>query len=201
MMKPLDLKHRKPLTKREQADILRLYLEQRLPAPDTARRLGLDHFQVRQFLRHRGILRGRGNPGVPTKLSVTGREKLISELKTVTDVVLARKYGVSRERVRQIRQQMGYLSSRVIRRGQMARARAQREKQERRAVELRHQQRWAKRLVAINKLSKRWKSGAPISELAREFGLQRTSMQTHIGRMRKKFPGKFPLRYRMHSRR
>ena len=199
-MKPLDLKKRKPLSKRQKTQILKLYLEQRLPAPDTARRLGLDHFQVRQFLRHRGVLRGRGNPGIPTKLSIEGRQRLINELKTVTDVVLARKYSISRERVRQIRQQLGFLSSRVIRREMMARARAERQKQERRAVELRRRQRYAKRLLAINKLSKRWKAGTPIAQLAREFGLQRTSMQTHIGRMRRQFPTKFPLRYRMHSR-
>jgi hypothetical protein len=199
MMKPLDLKDRKPLTKQQQADVLRLYLEQRLPAPDTARRLGLEHFQVRQFLRQRGVLRGRGNPGIPTKLSVAGRQQLISELLTTTDVVLARKYGVSRERVRQIRQQLGFVSSRVIRSKQMARARAQREKQERRAVEQRRKQRFAKRLVVVNKLSRRWKAGVPVSVLAREFGLERTSMQTHIGRMRKQFPDKFPLRYRVHS--
>ena len=192
---------RSALTKREQAAVLQLYLEQRLPAPDTARRLHLDYLLVRRFLRVRGVLRGRGNPGIPTKLTVAGRQKLITELKTVTDVVLARKYGISRERVRQIRQQLGYVSSRVIRREYMARARAKREEQEKRAVELRRQQRRARQLRAVNQLSKRWKSGVPIAVLAKEFGLQRTSMQTHIGRMRKRFPEKFPLRYRMHTRR
>jgi hypothetical protein len=200
-MKSIKRTHYEPFTKRKQAALLRLYLGQHLPAPDTARRLGLDPLQVREFLRARRLLRGRGNPGVPRKLTVSSRQELISQLPVTTDVVLARKYGVTRENVRQIRQRFGYPSSRIIRSQQMARARAKREQQERRAVELRRQLRRAKRLQAANRLSKRWKSGAPISVLAREFGILRSSMQTRISRIRKEFPGKIPLRHRPRNRR
>jgi hypothetical protein len=198
-MKSFKHTHHNPFTKQQQAALLRLYLGQHLPVPDTAKRLRLDPLQVKQFLRARRLLRGRGNPGVPRKLTVSSRQELVSQLATTTDVVLARKYGVTRENVRQIRQRFGYPSSRIIRSKQLARARAKREQQERRAIQLRRQQRRAKRLRAANQLNKRWKSGTTISMLAREFGILPSSMQTRISRIRNEFPGKLPLRHRRRS--
>jgi len=63
-------------------------------------------------------------------------------------------------------------------------------------VELRRQRRRAKRLRAVNRLSKRWKDGLTVSQLSREFGVGRDYMQTRIVRLRKEFPAKFPLRQR-----
>ncbi len=186
--------HKKPFTVPQKAAILRLYVRQRLPTPETARRLRLSVDHVVEFLRKRGVLRHQG-PATPKKISWAARQNLEGELPTTMDVVLARKYGLSRERIRQIRQQLGCPSSRVVRRAWAARARAKRREQEKRARELRQRQRRAKRLLAVNRLSKRWKSGALVAVLAQEFGLTRASMNGHIVRQRKQFPGKFPFRY------
>jgi hypothetical protein len=124
---------------------------------------------------------------------------LEAELATTRDVVLAGKYGISPERVRQIRQELGYPSSRVLFLAWAARVRAKRQEQEKLASELRQQQRQAKRLLAVNRLSRRWESGVPVAELAQEYGYTRASMQVTIIRLRKEFPDKFPLRYRLRS--
>src|ERR1017187_5602440 len=162
-------KYKKPLTARQQAAILRLYVRQRLPTPETAKRLQLSVDRVVQFLRERGVLRHQG-PATPSKLSLAARQKLEGELATTMNAVLARKYGVSGERIRQIRQQLGSPSSQIVRHAWGVRARAKRREQERLAVELRQQQRRAKWLVAVNRLSKRWKSGVLVAELVQESG-------------------------------
>ena len=181
-------KYKKPLTARQHAAILRLYVRQRLPTPETAKRLQLSVDHVVQFLRERDVLRHQG-PATPSKLSLAARQNLEGELATTMNVVLAPKYGLSRERIRQIRQQLGCPSSRVVRHALAIRARAKR----------REQQRRAKRLQAVNRLSKRWKSGVLVAELAQEFGHTRGSMHTYIVRLRKQFPEKFPFRYRFRS--
>jgi hypothetical protein len=192
-------KYKKPLTARQQAVILRLYVQQRLPTPETAKRLRLPVFLVVRFLRKRGVLRRQGGLGIPRKISLAARQNLEGELATTMDVVLARKYGLSRERIRQIRQQLGGPSSQVVRHAWVVRARATRREQETRARELRQQQRQAKRLLAVNRLSKRWKSGVLVAELAQEFGFTRASMHTHIRRLRKQVPEKFPYRAQFRS--
>jgi len=190
---------RKPFTAPQKAAILRLYVRQRLPTPETAKRLQLSVDHVVEFLRERGVLRRQGGQGFPRKLSLAARRSLESELTTTMDVILARKYGLCRERIRQIRQELGYSSSQVIRHALTVRAQAERRKQEKLARKLRQRQRRAKRLLRINRLSKRWKSGILVVLLAQEFGFTRASMHTHIRRLRKEFPKKFP--YRPHSRR
>ena len=186
-------KYKKPFTARQQAAILRLYVQQCLPSPETAERLRLSVDHVKQFLRERGVLRHQG-PATPSKLSLAARPKLEGELATTMDVVLARKYGLSHERIRQIRQQLGYPSSQIVRHAWAVRTRAKRREQKRLARELRQQQRRAKWLLAVNRLSKRWKSGVLVAELAQEFGHTRGSMHTYIVRLRKQFPEKFPFR-------
>lgn len=193
-------KYKKPLTARQQAAILRLYVQQHLPPAKMAKRLRLSVALVVRLLRKRGVLRRRGRPpGTPIKLSVAARKKLGGELATTMNRDLARKYGVSRERVRQIRQELGYPSSRVVRRAWAARARAKRQKQEKLVLELRQQQRRAKRLLAVSRLSKRWKSGVLVAKLAQELGVTRAYMHVRIVRLRKQFPEKFPCRYRIRS--
>src|ERR1017187_2020208 len=187
-------KYKKPLTARQQAAILRLYVRQRLPTPETAKRLQLSVDHVVQFLRERDVLRHQG-PATPSKLSLVARQNLEGELATTMNAVLARKYGVSGEWIRQIRQQLGYPSSQILRHTRTVRAREQKKL----ARELRQQQRRAKRLVAVNRLSKRWKSGVLEAKLAQEFGHIRTSMHVRIRRLRKQFPEKFPFRFRPRS--
>jgi hypothetical protein len=191
-------KYKKPLTARQQAAILRLYVQQRLSTLKTAERLQLSVDRVVQFLRERGVLRHQG-PAKPSKLSLAARQKLEDELATTMDVVLARKYGLSHERIRQIRQQLGYPSSQIVRHAWAVRTRAKRREQKRLARELRQQQRRAKRLLAVNRLSKRWKSGARVVELAQEFGYTRAFMRLRICKLRKQFPEKFPFRFRPRS--
>jgi len=194
-------KYKKTFTASQKAAILRLYVRQRLPTPETAKRLRLPIDPVIEFLRERGVLRRQGSPlGTPRKLSVAARQNLERDLATTMDVVLARKYGLSRERIRQIRQGLGYPSSRVLRRAWTVRARAKRQKQKKLARELRQRQRRATRLLVINRLSKRWKSGAPVAKLAQEVGYTVDSMHTEIGRLRKQFPRKFPYRPTSHTR-
>src|ERR1017187_9771269 len=122
-------KYKKPLTARQQAAILRLYVQRRLPSLKTAKRLRLPESLVVGFLRKRGMLRHRG-PATPSKLSLAARQKLEGELATTMDVVLARKYGLCRERIRQIRQQLGYPSSQIVRCALAVRAQSKRREQE-----------------------------------------------------------------------
>jgi hypothetical protein len=198
--KPTKRPKHKPFTASQKAAILRLYIRHRLSTAETAKRLRLSVHRVIRFLRKRDVMRRQGSPpGTPRKISVAARRNLERQLPTTMDVVLARKYGLSRERIRQIRQELGCSSSRVLRRAWAARARAKRWEQEKLALELRQQQRQAKRLRAINRLSKRWKSGAPVAQLAREVGYTVDSMNTQIGRLRKQFPEKFPYRPRLRS--
>jgi hypothetical protein len=117
------------------------------------------------------------------------------ELATTMDVVLARRYGLTRERIRQIRQELGYPSSQIGRHARTVRARAKRWEQKKLARELRQQQRRAKWLLAVNRLSKRWKSGVLVVKLAQEFGYTHASMTLRIVRLRKQFPEKFPHRH------
>jgi predicted DNA-binding protein YlxM (UPF0122 family) len=191
-------KYKKPLTARQQAAILRLYVQQRLSTLKTAERLQLSVDHVVQFLRERGVMRCQG-PAIGRKISLSARQNLEGELATTRDAVLARKYGVSGERIRQIRQQLGYPSSQILRHAWGVRALAKRRKQKKLARELRQQQRRAKRMLAVNRLSERWKSGVLVAELAQEFGATRDSLYTQIVRLRKQFPEKFPFRYGLRS--
>jgi hypothetical protein len=94
-MKPSESK--KAFTPRQQAAILRLYVQQRLSTPETAKRLRLSVDLVVRFLQKRGLLRRRGRqPGTPQKLSVAARQNLEGELATTMDVALARKYGLTK---------------------------------------------------------------------------------------------------------
>jgi hypothetical protein len=186
-------KRKKPFTAPQTAAILRLYVQQRLPTPETAKRLRLSLDHVVQFLRERGVLRRQG-PTTPRKISLAARHKLESELPTTTDADLGRKYGLTRERVRQIRQKLGYPSSQFIRVERIRRAQAERREQKERARELRERQRRAKRLPAVNHLSERWKSGATVAELAREYGFTCVTVRNRISWLRMRFPNKFPDR-------
>jgi DNA-binding CsgD family transcriptional regulator len=193
-------KHKNPFTARQQAAILRLYVQQRVPSRETAKRLRFPVYLVKGFLRKGGVMGHQGRPpGTGGKLSLADRQNLEGELATTMDVVLARKYRLSRGRIGQIRQQLGCPSSRVVRRAWAARARAKRRKQEKLALELRQRQRRAKRLLAVNRLSKCWKSGMLVAKLAQELGYTRKSVYKHIGRLRKQFPEKFPFRKRPYS--
>ena len=112
-----------PFTARQAAAILRLYVQQCLPSPETAKRLRLPMSRVVRFLRQQDVLRTQGGPGIPRRISLAARRRLESELPTTRDVVLARKYGVSKERVRQIRRGLGYPSSQILRHEGTIRAR------------------------------------------------------------------------------
>ncbi|MGD0057957.1 MAG: hypothetical protein ABSD58_00925 [Verrucomicrobiia bacterium] len=141
----------------------------------------------------------RGSSDGRRRLSWADRLRLERELATNMDVDLARKYGLCRERIRQIRQELGYPSSRVIRHAWAIRLQAKRREQEKLACELRRQQRRAKRLQAVNRLSKRWKSGVSVAKLAQEYGYTCGYMYNRLGRLRKQFPEKFPFRHPQRS--
>jgi hypothetical protein len=187
-------------TARQQAAILRLYVQQQLSTAETAKRLRLTVSPVLRFLHKHGVMRRQGSPpGTRGKLSLADRQSLEGELATTMDAVLARKYGLSNERIRQIRQQLGYPSSQILRNAWAAPARAKRREQEKLALKLRQQQRRAKRLLAVNRLSKRWKAGLPLAKLAQEYVCKRGSMNSHVYDVRKEFPEKFPYRHQLRS--
>jgi len=184
----------KRFTAQQQAAILRLYVQQRVPGRVTAERLGLSISRVFEFLHDRGVMRPRGYH--VEKLAPAELKQLKRRLLTTQDSVLAQRYGLSRERVRQIRQQMGYPSSQMLRHKVALRAQAKREAKERRDRELRERQRRARRLLVINKLSKFWKSGLRIWELANEYGITPAAFSERIAGARKLYPEKFPYRWR-----
>jgi hypothetical protein len=89
---------------------------------------------------------------------------------------------------------LGVPSSRVISHQRTLRARAERRQQHELARELRRQRRRANQLSIVNSFSKRWISGAPVPELAREYGIGPKTFLCRISRYRKQFPEKFPFR-------
>ena len=183
-----------PFTARQAAAILRLYVQQCLPSPETAKRLRLPMSRVVRFLRQQDVLRTQGGPGIPRRISLAARRRLESELPTTRDVVLARKYGVSKERVRQIRQGLGYPSSQILRHEGTLRARAERREQQKLAWELRQKERRKSELLAIKRLSAQWKSGVTLRELAKELRVSWGYLNSRIVRWRKRYPQKFPYR-------
>jgi hypothetical protein len=128
------------------------------------------------------------------KLSPAERKQLERELLTTQDAVLARRYGLVRDRVRQIRAELGYPSSQVLRHKLTLRAQA--ERRERRQIEREHRQQQQRKaeLIAMNQLSRRWKSGTTIRELAKEYGLVWGCLNSRIVRWRQRYPQKFPYR-------
>ncbi len=184
----------KLFTPRQTAAILRLYVQQRLPALETAERLRFNASRVVRFLRQRGVMRPAGNPGTPRKLFPPIRQKLERELPTTPSSMLARKYGVSRERIRQIREEVGAPSGREVQRQWAAKARQQRREQRQLENRRRREERLAQKLIAINHLSARWKSGAKMRELAAEKRTTPATIATLIQRLRRSFPEKFPFR-------
>ena len=186
----------KLFTPRQTAAILRLYVQQRLPALETARRLHLNESRLVRFLRQRGVMRPAGNPGTPRKLFPAVRQKLEHELPTTPSSTLARKYGVSRERIRQIREEVGAPSGREIQLAWNAKVRQQQREQEQLEQRRRREQRLAQKLIAINHFSARWKSGAKMRELAAEKRTTPATIATLIQRLRRSFPEKFPFRSR-----
>ncbi len=188
---------RKRFTAEQEAAIRRLYCQQQLSGTVAAKRLHLDGNRVYLFLHQQRLLRRRGYR--LQKLGAPEYQQLKKELLTTTDIVLARRYGLGRERVRQIRQGLGYPSSQVLRHEGTIRARAERREQEKLARELRKQQRRASQLPAINRLSARWKAGASLRQLAEEYGVNRACIAVRIGYWRKLYPHKFPRRVAMTS--
>ncbi len=184
----------KLFTPRQTTAILRLYVQQRLPTLETARRLHLNESRVVRFLHQRGVMRPAGNPGISWKLVPAIREKLKRELPTTPSSMLARKYGVSRERIRQIRVEYGAPSGREVQLTWNAKVRQQRREQQQLENRRRREQRLAQKLVAINHFSARWKSGATLRELAAEKRTTPATIATLIQRLRRMFPEKFPFR-------
>jgi len=149
-------------SKQQQAAILRLYRGQRLGARETANRLGLNRYRVAHFLRVRGELRQLGNLGVPRKLSTTSWQQLMTELPTTINTVLARKYGISPYRVRQIRQQYGYPASSTLPRPPLLHIRSKTSERQKQAI---------------------------LAALSKQFGLSLEAMEEHIRRLGNEYQG------------
>ena len=145
-------KARTPLTAKQEAAILDLYLRLKVPGNVIAARLRMPVQHVYQFLQHRGVTRQQGHI---FKLSPEQWQQLKEGLLTTPDATLGRQFGYTRERVRQIRKKLGIPSSRLMRQERDRPARLERQAQR----QLVREQRRAVKLAYLDRLSQRWKSG------------------------------------------
>jgi len=177
-----------PVTDRQAAAILELYVTQRLSYIATAGRLHIGQPRVRAFLVGRGLLRTQGCAGSYDKLTPTILNQLKDELPTTPNAVLARKYAVSRERIRQVRQKFGYSAGKVIFQEWSQRIRREREAQQ----QLARQHRLAAKQAFIERLSQLWKTGMSARDIAAAEHRTFFQITRQIMHCRAKFPDKFP---------
>ena len=177
-----------PLTAQQAAAILDLYVTQRQPWLVTAKRLRLSPSQVRSFILDQGVMRPRGGGGNSRKIFPTLLNQLKGELPTTRNYVLAIKYGVTNERIRQIRAELGCVAGKVVAHKLVQRIRRKRQAQ----AALARQHRLAAKQAFIERLSQCWKSGmsARDSAAAENLPLHHIAGQIMYGRVL--FPDKFP---------
>lgn len=163
-----------------------------------AREYHTNYQQIRRLLTSLGIpIRGRGcsayrgSAHPSSKLSVDSRNDLETALLAgQPHGELAREYGLSRERIRQIAETIGAPTGRQL--------------QDRRRYE--RQRRKLERQQELQELRKRekhlkyrpwremWAEGVPIKEMARRLGQKPGTVGVRIVNLRKEHPDWFPLR-------
>lgn len=182
-------------------DIVRhLFIRLRWPINKIARHLQVSHARVSGFLRategkthglassiRQGIYHRRG------KLSPKRMEALKHDLltdPTLTHSALARKYSLSRERIRQISVDLGGPT-----RAQLlaARRKVEEQKRQKRSAQIRDA-RETKRFQQIQQLKKYWAAGFEVAEIAKRMGLMASTVGVRIVKLRRQYPEDFPFR-------
>lgn len=138
----------------------------------------------------------RGSSHHSSKLSPDDRMALETALFSgVTHVALARTYGVSRERVRQIAVEIGAPTGRDLQRLKKAKTEARHLKtQKKRIVE--RERKFEERYVVWREL---WNEGLTVGEIARRFGRSTATVNQRIVKLRNRFPDWFPYRSTNHG--
>jgi len=177
--------------------VLGLYLQEELPISAITDMTGLGYMSVRRILeanrlpvRGRGVYTLKGADHPASRLTREQRAVLDDELmQGLSHSRLSEKYGISRERVRQIAQAIQAPTGR-----ELQRLRRERRDQERRR---RQAERADKRQEnfenGYQKWREMWDEGLIIPEMARRLGLKPGSVSVRIVHLRKEF-GWFPKR-------
>lgn len=175
-----------------------LYVAQGLPINRVCERTQQSYGKVRGILeklkvpiRGRGTYTLRGADHPSSKLLPEDREGLEIELRAgQPHGPLAKAYGISRERVRQIAEGIGAPTGRelqILRRAERLRKKRAVRAQKAEAREAAKQARYAK-------WRDLWAAGKMIPEMAAELGLKSGSVSVRIVKLRKEYPEWFPKR-------
>lgn len=179
-------------------DLVRMYVQDGRTLSDLSSALHLDYQFLRGMLVSRGVtIRGRGHTVCrgsdhpSSKLNKQDRQELEQALLDgQAHGGLARKYGLSRERVRQIALSIGAPTGREI---QARQRQARKERQARRKAELEAVRRREKER-RYRKWSEMWCSGMTTREIAERMKVSPGTVSVRIVNLRKEYPDWFPLR-------
>lgn len=139
-------------------------------------------------------VRGRPSKGAPrynTVLTSDRVDNLLSLMPTTKDVVLAGMFGVSRERIRQIRKAHGIPSTKTVINLGIASRKAKAAEAKARNVERR-----LKRAALVARLRRAWAEGDKVSAMAKAEGMRVQQVWTLVAAERQKSAKAFPLRLR-----
>lgn len=179
-------------------EIAYLYSEGEVPLSALSEKYGLGYKCLRAILIRQGVkIRGRGeyskigSDHPMAKLTKENLEQLKEDLKELhSHSELARKYGVSRERIRQLALKFGFPSGRERNKLIKKKKREQRAATIQEAKDLRKQAREDR----YKYWSTLWQQGLSIKEMAKRLGLKHTSVGVRIVSLRQMHPDWFPLR-------
>lgn len=176
--------------------ILDLYLKKGWSINRIRRELQTTYWNVKKVLRSAGVaihprksLAGSAHPS--SKLSYEAREKLKSQLQAGrSHSGLAKEYGISRERVRQIAKEIGAPTGREIQKQQRRERRKEEEEQRLSRISQQEEDRY-RRYAPWREM---WRQGLRMKEMAKKLGLKENSVGVRITTLRREFPDWFPLR-------
>lgn len=179
--------------------VLDLYVKRGEPINRVCELTGGSYLKVKNVLkkhevdvRSRGIYTLRGADHPSSKLSHDQRQSLENELLAGhSHGPLARTYGLSRERVRQIAATIGAPSGRQLQLLRRAKRRRKKEEARRKRAEQRAKER-EERYALWRRL---WAEDLPIAEMAQRLGLKPGSVSVRIVNLRKQHPDWFPRRH------
>jgi transposase len=202
------------LTSGSEEEVLNLYVRQRMSIKRTSKISGVSYHSIRKILEaHNVHIRGSdysraSNPPPSTRLDLSQYQSLLIELESGgRHAPLGRKYGISRERVRQIAQREGMTAGRVLQRRD---AQIRRDKEEAKKA-LSRRMRELNSEDARNRMSALWMAGKSMEEigvelaaiLGRDTPITPGVIGSALARYRTRWPSLFPYRYAQatHNRR
>jgi transposase len=194
------MEHKPPNQRGSREDlIVKLYHQDGLQPNQVAKMVGCAYSTVMGTLHRRGIpirkkgvCAPRGSDHPSCKLTAEELNELESELMAGRQKFgdLGIKYGLSRERVRQIAKRLGAPTGRQI----QAMTRIARAAQESEAKALAAQARKEARLEKYQRWQALWDRGLTVPEMAAELGMTPGSVSVRIVMLRRRFPDWFQLR-------